>query len=60
MSKQQFKMEQAIQALRGAAKGIAAGIEEESISSEEVLAMLEVIADQFQQLTDNTNSLNKS
>lgn len=60
MSKQQFKMEQAIQALRGSAKGIAAGIEEESISSEEVLAMLEVIADQFQQLADNTNSLNKS
>jgi hypothetical protein len=60
MSKQQFKMEQAIQALRGAAKGIAAGIEEESITSQEALSMLEVIADQFQQLANDFNSLNKS
>lgn len=45
----QHKMEQAIHALRGAAKAIAAGIEEESISSsQEVYNMLEVIADQIQ------------
>ena len=55
-----YKMDQAIQALHGAAKGIAAGIDEETISSKEVLGMLGVIADQMQQLSDQLTHPDKS
>ncbi|MCX4187146.1 hypothetical protein [Methylophaga sp. OBS4] len=60
MNTQQHKMEQAIQALRGAAKAIAAGIEEESINSQEVYSMLEVIADQMQHIAEQVDSPSKS
>jgi len=42
-----YKMEQSVKAIRCSAKGIAATIEDESITSDEAYCLLEVIADSF-------------
>lgn len=55
-----MKMEQTINALHGAATGIASAIEDESANADQVYALLEVIASQMQNIADQMDGLNKS
>jgi len=50
MDIRKIKMEQSVKAMRCSAKGIAATIEDESISSDEAYCLLEVIADSFESM----------
>jgi len=52
MNKNKYEMEQSIKALRGSAKGIAAAMDDEAITSEEVFCMLSTIADRMVYLTN--------
>lgn len=52
MNKKKHEMEQSIKALRGSAKGIAAAMDDDAITSEEVYCMLSTIADRMDYLTN--------
>lgn len=52
MDKNKYKVKQTINALRGSAKGIAAAMDDEAITSEEVYCLLSAIADRMDYLTN--------
>ena len=56
MSDQQYQMEKSITALRAAAEAIAAAMEKETISSEEVACLLTTIADRMHSLNNKARS----